>query len=566
MNNNLGWKAVGNGALTGLMWGLGYTAKIESAGISQLSYAGQSVVTSTVNSFMPSMNVSIGNNFSVNASFGLGVGPNGLAAGFNFSGTYHDGDFSLTGGIGISENRVSWGTGLTYDGFGASYYRTRYGDAVGSNGSVAKTVIFAGDYERVIKNDTVTHLYYMEGGGIYVRQVKGASTLLREGRYYVHPDHLGSLTLITNAAGNVRQKCTFDAWGKRTFVTKDNTLVFDRGFTGHEHLDEFGLINMNGRMYDPIVGRFLSPDPYVQAPDFSQSFNRYSYALNNPLIYTDPTGEKLKWWHWGLIFLGADALTGGATSATALTAVTTGTTTAATTLGTAMVTAPVVSSTLSSVDFGVTFFGTLINGDPAWGGKRFENWLKFELSPIVSIAGMFDYDKSANGFEKFLQTVNTLGGGEYLQNHIGNGLGHLQNIGGYVDKVDYYKGRTIIRLTGDYIGHNQFEGISFGNYVFGNNIALNPNDAGYNLNLFAHEFGHTYQSKITGPLYLFKYGIPSAVFQGSSEDDANRRGFGNLGISQPTTGFYSRNANNPYKWWESGLAPILWPFMWLWNH
>jgi RHS repeat-associated protein len=105
---------------------------------------------------------------------------------------------------------------------------------------------------------------------------------------------LGSLTIITDAAGNVKQKCTFDVWGKRTFVTKDNTLIFDRGFTGHEHLDEFGLINMNGRMYDPIVGRFLSPDLFVQAPEFSQSFNRYSYALNNPLKYTDPDGEV--WW------------------------------------------------------------------------------------------------------------------------------------------------------------------------------------------------------------------------------------------------------------------------------
>jgi RHS repeat-associated protein len=159
------------------------------------------------------------------------------------------------------------------------------------NGSVAKTVIYAGNYERVIKSDTTTHLYYMEGGGIHVRQVKGASTLLREGRYYIHPDHLGSLTLITDATGGTVQKCSFDAWGKRTFITKTPSLVFDRGFTGHEHLDEFGLINMNGRMYDPIVGRFLSPDLFVQDPEFSQSYNRYSYALNNPLIYTDPSGE-----------------------------------------------------------------------------------------------------------------------------------------------------------------------------------------------------------------------------------------------------------------------------------
>ncbi len=48
---------------------------------------------------------------------------------------------------------------------------------------------------------------------------------------------------------------------------------------------------MNGRVYDPVLGRFLSPDNFVQAPDFTQNFNRYAYCLNNPLIYTDPTGE-----------------------------------------------------------------------------------------------------------------------------------------------------------------------------------------------------------------------------------------------------------------------------------
>ncbi len=69
------------------------------------------------------------------------------------------------------------------------------------------------------------------------------------------------------------------------------TPKFDRGFTGHEHLYGFGLINMNGRMYDPVMSSFLSVDNYVQAPDFSQSFNRYAYCLNNPLKYVDPSGE-----------------------------------------------------------------------------------------------------------------------------------------------------------------------------------------------------------------------------------------------------------------------------------
>ena len=56
-------------------------------------------------------------------------------------------------------------------------------------------------------------------------------------------------------------------------------------------MPEFGLVNMNGRLYDPILGRFLSCDNYVQMPDNTQNFNRYSYCLNNPLKYNDPSGE-----------------------------------------------------------------------------------------------------------------------------------------------------------------------------------------------------------------------------------------------------------------------------------
>lgn len=63
-----------------------------------------------------------------------------------------------------------------------------------------------------------------------------------------------------------------------------------RGYTGHEHLAEFGLINMNARLYDPVLGRMLSPDNYVGDAG-SQGFNRYSYANNNPLVYTDPSGN-----------------------------------------------------------------------------------------------------------------------------------------------------------------------------------------------------------------------------------------------------------------------------------
>ncbi|MBQ6683792.1 MAG: hypothetical protein IJM74_06785 [Bacteroidales bacterium] len=118
-----------------------------------------------------------------------------------------------------------------------------------------------------------------------------------ESVYYVLKDHLGSWTTVTDAEGTVEREQSFDAWGNarnpETWSGGYNSMpMFNRGFTGHEHLMFGKLINMNGRMYDPVMSSFLSVDNYVQAPDFSQSFNRYAYCLNNPLRYTDPDGEE----------------------------------------------------------------------------------------------------------------------------------------------------------------------------------------------------------------------------------------------------------------------------------
>ena len=130
-----------------------------------------------------------------------------------------------------------------------------------------------------------------------------------------------TITHITDASGNVVNEYSYDAWGRRrnftnwTYTVAAQTdLLPGRGFTGHEWLPWFNLYNMNGRLYDPLVGRFLSPDNNVQMPDYTQNFNRYSYALNNPLKYTDPDGE---WVHivvgaaiGGLINLGVKAYQG----------------------------------------------------------------------------------------------------------------------------------------------------------------------------------------------------------------------------------------------------------------
>ncbi|WP_137392520.1 RHS repeat domain-containing protein [Rhodoligotrophos defluvii] len=115
---------------------------------------------------------------------------------------------------------------------------------------------------------------------------------------YLLRDHLGSVDVITDEAGAVLERMSFDAWGKRREVTwqamADATayvpLVTTRGFTGHEQLDPVGLVHMNGRVYDPELGRFLSADPFLQDVSNLQAWNRYSYVLNNPLSMTDPTG------------------------------------------------------------------------------------------------------------------------------------------------------------------------------------------------------------------------------------------------------------------------------------
>ena len=108
--------------------------------------------------------------------------------------------------------------------------------------------------------------------------------------YYIHTDHLGSYCTITNAEKEVRQRNFFDAWGNVVEEDANSFPITLRGFTGHEHYPYFKIINMNGRLYDPVIGRFFSPDNFVQIPEFTQSFNRYSYALNCPLMYVDPTG------------------------------------------------------------------------------------------------------------------------------------------------------------------------------------------------------------------------------------------------------------------------------------
>lgn len=175
-----------------------------------------------------------------------------------------------------------------------------------------ETRYYAGSYEKLIIEEAgetqVYELHYVQSPvgltAIHVKQ-NGA----QGHTFYVYSDHLGSITELTDENGDVVLEQNFDAWGRRRNPNNwtynmdsylppivpsnipDPKVWLNRGYTGHEHLDEFVLINMNNRMYDPTIGRMLAVDNYISDSYSTQAFNRYSYVLNNPLKYVDPTGE-----------------------------------------------------------------------------------------------------------------------------------------------------------------------------------------------------------------------------------------------------------------------------------
>lgn len=188
---------------------------------------------------------------------------------------------------------------------------------VNKDGVVTKTE-YIGSVERITKSTEpgkVQWKRYLGKTAIITLTTDSSNNLLTGSEdykeVYVYSDHLGSLDVITDAAGSPIQSLSFNAWGGRrdgeTWSDHDltqlfnNTSVLDslivhttRGFTGHEMLDEVGIIHMNGRIYDPRLARFLQADPILQAPTSTQNLNRYSYTLNNPLNATDPSGFV----HW----------------------------------------------------------------------------------------------------------------------------------------------------------------------------------------------------------------------------------------------------------------------------
>lgn len=207
-----------------------------------------------------------------------------------------------------------------------------------AKGDKAVEYAYDSDHERAteymfvngVRERTTVYLNPAAGAGLYFEQETGTAGLKRKhfvsvggltigvmvfngsswAMRYWHQDHLGSVSAVTDEAGNMVERLGYEPFGKRRYSTGATDIngalagvTTDRGFTGHEHIDEVGLVNMNGRVYDPGLGRFLSADPVVQSPGVLQSYNRYSYVWNSPLNSTDPSGyvslhnEWTNLWH-----------------------------------------------------------------------------------------------------------------------------------------------------------------------------------------------------------------------------------------------------------------------------
>jgi len=158
------------------------------------------------------------------------------------------------------------------------------------------TTVYLGNVEIVREGLTTTVNTYVDG--VQHRNVNNGANAGGYEYFYLHRDHLGSVEAISNRLGNFHSRMSFDAWGNRQQDnwTRGNPTVnysyTKQGYTGHEQLDAHKLVHMQGRVYDPALGRFLSADPMVQSPYNTQSYNRYSYVFNNPLSFTDPSGYE----------------------------------------------------------------------------------------------------------------------------------------------------------------------------------------------------------------------------------------------------------------------------------
>ena len=188
----------------------------------------------------------------------------------------------------------------------AEFRYDAFGRRVRKHSRGIETLTIAGLYERVSPglSGGTTHRFHIQGPGRVVAEVewiKRGVDISQEARY-LHVDRQGSVEIVTGGKpGQALGRQRFEPYGNMVdpanlaaALVRPLVAGLRRGFTGHEHDEELGFVDMRGRVYDPRSAAFLSPDPVVAQPQMAHSFHPYSYVTHNPANFTDPTGFLLQ--------------------------------------------------------------------------------------------------------------------------------------------------------------------------------------------------------------------------------------------------------------------------------
>lgn len=216
----------------------------------------------------------------------------------------YDNNGNMTSGRGATMTWTSYNyasqisnAGLTSD-FNYTPNRKYFKQVATFSNGTATTIYVGGMLEKVTTTSGTDYRHMIRAGSsaiIVSRQSGGTNST-----HYVTSDHLGSSSAITSSSGGILVNSSFDAYGKRrgsnwtgSPSSGDWTAIASttrRGYTEHSMLDNVNFIHMNGRVQDPLLGRFASADPFITEPTRTQNYNRYSYVYNNPLSAIDPSG------------------------------------------------------------------------------------------------------------------------------------------------------------------------------------------------------------------------------------------------------------------------------------
>jgi len=340
------------------------------------------------------------------------------------------------------------------------------------NESLIKEKHFASNYEKVITGQTVREIAYIAApSGLTAILIRSGGV---DSLFYVYTDHLGSILQLNDETGKIVEQRVYDPWGRERDPNNWNNYLTDvgyrrtnRGYIGQEHLPQFGLINLNARLYDPAVGRFLSPDPFVQSPRFSQSFNRYSYCINNPLRYKDQSGE----------LFGTD-------------------------------------------DFWIGFFRGLFKGE-----NPVKSVVKQEVNCFRINAGLFAVNgKQAHNPWQIVGQLFSRFTWQGSQERVGWLVAQIQNTFGLVDNVSYFDGATVLNTnylknretdSNGYVTHTG-SAFTIGSFISGpSKMQADPNDP-----IFQHEYGRYLQSQADGPAYIPYTALPDLFTDGNDKQTA----------------------------------------------